>query len=278
MRARNIKPGFFASDLLAECSFEARLLFIGLWMVADREGRLEDRPLRIKGQVFPFDSIDTAPLLDQLADREFIIRYQVDGVKYLWIPKFQANQSPHKNEKESIIPAYSGNYSNHSSNAPSESRNGPKHFALNEERGKSNDESGKMKEDVSAVAYETPAELLSWIAWWNDLKREGLVAAGVSGEPISEDVKRGWKRVCEIKVVRELLADRDVLVREIKASAFLREGWFTLSKLLGGKNREGAYIVQRIVDGGYRDGKPTVTEPIVCRVPNDEEIAAWTPT
>lgn len=255
MRARNIKPGFFASDLLGECSVEARLLFIGLWLVADREGRLEDRPLRIKGQVFPFDNIDTAPLLDQLVERDFVVRYQVDGVKYLWIPKFRTNQSPHKNEKESIIPPYSGNYPTKSSNAPSDSGNGAKQSALNDERGMMNEESGKRKEEVSAdEPAEPPPELLSWIDWWNQLKQEGLVACGVSRDPISEDVKRGWRRVKEIRIVRQLLSDRDVLVREIQASAFLREGWFTLAKLLGGKNRDGAYFVQRIVEGGYRDG------------------------
>ena len=46
-RARNIKPGFFANENLAECDPLARLLFAGLWCLADREGRLEDRPKRI---------------------------------------------------------------------------------------------------------------------------------------------------------------------------------------------------------------------------------------
>ena len=44
MRARNIKPGFFKNDALAELDFAGRLLFIGLWGIADRAGRLEDRP------------------------------------------------------------------------------------------------------------------------------------------------------------------------------------------------------------------------------------------
>ena len=39
-RARNIKPGFFRNADLAELTFEARLLFIGLWTLADSEGRL----------------------------------------------------------------------------------------------------------------------------------------------------------------------------------------------------------------------------------------------
>ena len=42
-RARNIKPGFFKNEDLAECSPWARLCFAGLWTLADREGRLEDR-------------------------------------------------------------------------------------------------------------------------------------------------------------------------------------------------------------------------------------------
>lgn len=252
MRARNIKPGFLESDVLATCSFAARILFVGLWMVVDREGRTEDRPLRIKGQVFRFDNVDIDALLDELASKGFITRYTVDGCKYLWIPKFLRHQTPHKNEKPSIIPPCP---EWHSGNGPSGSGQNPMHSPMNHESGIMNHESGKMKEEVSAdEPAEPPPELLSWIDWWNQLKQEGLVACGVSRDPISEDVKRGWRRVKEIRVVRQLLSDRDLLVQEIKASAFLREGWFTLAKLLGGKNRDGAYFVQRIVEGGYRDG------------------------
>ena len=57
-RARNIKPGFFRNADLAELPIEARLLFIGLWTIADREGRMEDRPKQIKMELFPADSLD----------------------------------------------------------------------------------------------------------------------------------------------------------------------------------------------------------------------------
>ena len=66
-RARNIKPGFFRNADLAELPIEARLLFIGLWTIADREGRMEDRPKQIKMELFPADSLDCDDLLDQLA-------------------------------------------------------------------------------------------------------------------------------------------------------------------------------------------------------------------
>ena len=43
-----IKPDFLRDEELAALPLEARLLFAGLWMCADREGRIEDRPQRIK--------------------------------------------------------------------------------------------------------------------------------------------------------------------------------------------------------------------------------------
>jgi len=47
-RTRSIKPSFFKNEFLAECEPMARLLFVGLWTLADRDGRLELRPRRIE--------------------------------------------------------------------------------------------------------------------------------------------------------------------------------------------------------------------------------------
>lgn len=104
MRARNIKPGFFKNAELAECSIPARLLAPGLWMLADREGRLEDRPKQIKGELFPYDSIEVEPLLRELVKWGHIIRYEVDGHNYIQITEFAKHQRPHPNEIHSKIP------------------------------------------------------------------------------------------------------------------------------------------------------------------------------
>jgi len=104
MRARNIKPGFFKNEDLAECSMAARLLFAGLWCMADREGRLEDRPKRIKAEILPYDNEDADNLLSELETTGFIIRYQSQGYKVIYIPKFIQHQRPHSNEKESELP------------------------------------------------------------------------------------------------------------------------------------------------------------------------------
>lgn len=107
-RARNIKPGFFKNEDLAECTPWARLCFAGLWTLADREGRLEDRPKRIKGELFPFDSVEAEPLLAELVQWGFIVRYQVGGSRFIQITKFVEHQAPHGTEKDGLIPDANG--------------------------------------------------------------------------------------------------------------------------------------------------------------------------
>ena len=103
-RARNIKPGFFRNADLVELSFESRLLFIGLWTLADRAGRLEDRPKQIKMELFPADNVDCNAALDDLASTGMVARYTVDGVRYLQVVNFTKHQNPHRDEKASSIP------------------------------------------------------------------------------------------------------------------------------------------------------------------------------
>lgn len=107
-RARNIKPGFFRNADLAELPYEARLLFIGLWTIADRSGRMEDRPKQIKMELFPADSLDVDALLDQLAAIGMVARYSHDGKRYLQVVNFAKHQNPHKDEKVSTIPDQDG--------------------------------------------------------------------------------------------------------------------------------------------------------------------------
>lgn len=104
-RARNIKPSFFLNDSLAECPPLARLLFAGLWTIADREGRLEDRPKKIKAEILPYDSCDCDDLLNQLVKRKFIQRYSVQGNSYIQVLNFTKHQNPHVKEAVSNIPA-----------------------------------------------------------------------------------------------------------------------------------------------------------------------------
>lgn len=109
-RSRNIKPGFFTNDLLAEIDPLGRLLFAGLWTVADREGRLQDRPKKIKAEVLPFDNCDTDTLLEELHKHGFILRYSVDGVRYIQVIAWKKHQNPHIKEAGSTLPAPVNNH------------------------------------------------------------------------------------------------------------------------------------------------------------------------
>ncbi len=108
MRARTIKPGFYDNELLGSASPLAHLLFPGLWMLADHEGRLEYRPKRIKVKIFPYRDADVAELCDELIDAGMVIKYTNEGNEYLYIPSFKDHQRPHPNEKKnpSVLPAY----------------------------------------------------------------------------------------------------------------------------------------------------------------------------
>lgn len=107
-RSRNIKPGFFKNEVLGEMPVEIRLLFIGLWTLADREGRLEDRPRRIKMELFAYDSFDLDPMLNRLQADGFLIRYEVYDVRYIQLINFVKHQDPHYKEKASEIPPAPG--------------------------------------------------------------------------------------------------------------------------------------------------------------------------
>ena len=118
-RTRQINPGFFTNDELADITPLGRLLFAGLWVIADREGRLEDRPKKIKAEILPYDNCDVDDLLNQLQNAGFIKRYKVDiprtdqgntmdtpkaDVGIIQVVNFTKYQHPHRNESASTLP------------------------------------------------------------------------------------------------------------------------------------------------------------------------------
>ncbi|EPG9526348.1 hypothetical protein JIM23_002436 [Acinetobacter baumannii] len=109
-RSRNIKPSFFMNEDIIELPYEARLLFIGLWTLADREGRLENRPKKIKMSLFPADDINVAEQLENISKFGFIELYNADGIDVIHIVNFVKHQNPHGLEKDSELPDRNGIY------------------------------------------------------------------------------------------------------------------------------------------------------------------------
>ena len=104
MRARNVKPALFKNELLATSDPLHTWIFQGLWCLADREGRLEDRPRRIHLEINPGRAYEgTEAALAWLAQHGFVIRYAHGGGQFIQIVNFTKHQNPHMREPASTI-------------------------------------------------------------------------------------------------------------------------------------------------------------------------------
>ena len=95
-RIRTVKPELFKHEALFDAELNSklplRLAFIGLFTVADCEGRFKWRPRTLKLDVLPHDFVDFASVMNALESAGFIERYEVDGEVYGWIPSFTKHQ------------------------------------------------------------------------------------------------------------------------------------------------------------------------------------------
>lgn len=102
MRIREIKPAFWDNEELADISLGARLMFIGLWQIADRAGFFHDRPRKIRAELFPFAVEPEAPIVEWLGELEsagMIRRFESEKVWH--ICQFEKHQRPHPKERAS---------------------------------------------------------------------------------------------------------------------------------------------------------------------------------
>ena len=123
MKTRYLKPGFFKNEELFALPATARILYQGLWLMADTEGRLRDRPGEIQGEVFPYGRGSVEPLLKKLTEGGFIKRYEVGRQKLIWVPTFLDHQKPHAHEPASTLPRHPDDQS--TDNVPPTSRQKP---------------------------------------------------------------------------------------------------------------------------------------------------------
>lgn len=93
----------------------SRILFTGLWCLADRCGVLEDRPKKIRAAVFPLDDFtgdQVDAMLAELETNGLIVRYDSPAGRLIFLPAFEKHQNPHRNERSSGLPKpeHSSNY------------------------------------------------------------------------------------------------------------------------------------------------------------------------
>lgn len=87
-RIRTIKPEFWTSEQVMNCSPMARLLFIGIWNFCDDAGNHVASAKTIKANVYPGDDItstDVQRLLDELSSNSLIVFYSHENKQYLHV-------------------------------------------------------------------------------------------------------------------------------------------------------------------------------------------------
>lgn len=109
-RIRSVKPEFWADEDLAEAvSRDGRLLYIGLWNLADEHGRLRGDPRFIKGQLFAYDDdlmpADVDKLIGELESARKVVRYRSGSSAYLFLPNLAKHQRLEAAKVESRLPA-----------------------------------------------------------------------------------------------------------------------------------------------------------------------------
>jgi hypothetical protein len=83
-----IKPEFWSSEQIVECSMTARLLFIGLWNFADDAGNQPFAVKRIKMEIFPADDFNESQMggfILELLNGELLELYYHNEKPYLHI-------------------------------------------------------------------------------------------------------------------------------------------------------------------------------------------------
>jgi hypothetical protein len=110
MRIRTVKPQFFQDERLYDIEMNTglpiRVIFIGLWCVADREGRFDWNPRRLKVQILPHDEcVDFGAALEALREGGFIFDYHSGGKDFGCIPGFRSHQVINNRESPSSRPA-----------------------------------------------------------------------------------------------------------------------------------------------------------------------------
>lgn len=94
-RIRSVKPEFWASEQVMECSPMARLMFIGLWNFCDDAGNHVASAKTIKAEIFPGDdisSVDVQRMLDELSSNGLIAFYTNDSKAYLHVTGWKKHQ------------------------------------------------------------------------------------------------------------------------------------------------------------------------------------------
>lgn len=111
-RKRMIDPNIWQSEDFSKLSTLAKLVFIGLFSLADDEGRGRCNPVYLKSSLFPYEegirSADIDKTLSEISSNMSVIFYSCDGSNYYSLYNWNTWQKIDR-PTESKIPEYNEN-------------------------------------------------------------------------------------------------------------------------------------------------------------------------
>ncbi|MBV8501948.1 MAG: hypothetical protein JO006_09535 [Paucibacter sp.] len=94
-RIRSIKPEYWVSEQVAECSTNARLTFVGLWNFCDDNGVHPAKPKTLKAELYPMDdfsSSDVSNWIAELIAARLIVEFESSGERYWHVTGWAKHQ------------------------------------------------------------------------------------------------------------------------------------------------------------------------------------------
>ena len=220
MRIRTYKPEFFTHPLLADLDrnskLPVRISLMGLWSCSDREGRFKWDARRLGAQILPYEQIDFEVILNILAENGFIVKYEVDGKVYGFVPSFHRHQVINNREQESSLPPFQQPDLFSSDLTRANTGETTRADACSGE-GKGRKEGRKRREAVEiALPYESEAFAETWNDWVAyrkerkkkltpstikmQLKKLGGVGEVRAIRMITHSIEKGWEGLFEENV------------------------------------------------------------------------------
>lgn len=107
-RIRSVHPDICTSEVMAGLPADLERTFVRLWTHCDDEGRCVDNALLIKAAIYPLHEEVSADVLDDdlgsLSRAGLIVRYKVDGRRYLAICSWEEYQHPQRGRESKYPP------------------------------------------------------------------------------------------------------------------------------------------------------------------------------
>ncbi|MCI8486194.1 MAG: hypothetical protein HFJ20_03705 [Clostridia bacterium] len=237
-RKRMIDPSIWQSEDFSRLSTLGKLVFIGLFSLADDEGRGRCNPVYLKSTLFPYEegirSADIDKTLSEISSNMSVIFYSCDGSSYYSLYNWNTWQKIDR-PSESKIPEYNSEVmqrlfveqssNNHRAIAPNKNKK-----RIEDNKNIKEDNRNRIVEIYNSICVNLPQ-----IQKLTDKRKKAIDSF------IKEFTEEQFKEICNIANNNEFLtgnndrgwkADFDFLMRTDKATAIL-EGKYSNNKNSG---------------------------------------------